>query len=280
MVSTVNTVLDSRWAETVQQLALGIEPVDALRGVRVGQRLNITLEAPPPGLRAVRLTRHDSGLFALLHGNGDAADLVVRIFDAAFKPDSGVYDPDRSRRRFVPRRLAITVPAADQAEALALSRRARRPALFAGAAYDATAATGLRGRVQRGGVAVRWARIEARRAGSALTVGRAHGDDRGEFLLLLDAAAAPMSVLEVPFAIELHVWLPVPPAPLPTAAQQAADPLWDLPVETLSPTGALPDAVADGGFPLAAGWTEVAAPVVVNDLPYGVVHDGLVVLNV
>ena len=276
-----NALLSSRYTESVQQLALGIEPVDALRAQRMAHPISVALEAPPPGLRAARLMRHASGLFVLLHGNGQAADLVLRLFDSpSHGRDDGLYDPARNRRRCVPRRLSVAIAAATAAESQPLQRRTRRVALLAGAAYDAVPASGLRGRVLRGGVPVRWARIEARRAGSAITVGRAHGDERGEFLLLLDAAAAPMSVLATPFDIELHIWLPQPSLPLPTPAQQAADPLWDLPVEPLSASGSLPDAVADGSFPLSSGWTEVAAPVVVTDLAYGALRDGLVVLAV
>ncbi len=280
-----NSVLDSRWAETTRQLALGVEPVDALRGVRVGHRLHVTLEAPPPGVRALRLARHDSGLFVLLQGSGAAVDLVLRIFDrdaaaqTAQTAQTAVYDPQSNLRRVVPRRLRVPLPSAADADTLELTRSARRPALLPGANYDATSAAGLRGRVLRAGVPERWARIEARRAGSALTVGRAHGDDRGEFLLLLDAAAAPMSVLDAALSVELHVWLPQPPLPMPSAAAQAADALWDLPVETLSLTGTPPDAVADARFPLPAGWTAVAAPTVVS-VAHGAIDPALVVLNV
>ncbi|MGB7922043.1 MAG: hypothetical protein WCF57_02235, partial [Pyrinomonadaceae bacterium] len=124
--------------------------------------------------------------------------------------------------------------------------RLRRPALFPGAAYDISeTATGLRGRVMRDGKPMRWARVEARLPGSKVLVGRAHGDDRGEFLLLLGTNASPLSDLENPLTIRVTVFGPTV-APVPaTPDLPGLDPLWDLPLEIAAAPGA-PDPVSAG----------------------------------
>jgi hypothetical protein len=237
-----NLVLSQDYVEVVHRLALGIEPIDAAMGQRLARPVQVVLDGVPESTRnggASGLDRATSGLkllnasssgrFVVLHRKQQVTAFAIRLSDAA--------------RRFVPRRLSYEVPA----EIESLAGRVRRPALFAGAAYDVSGtATGLRGRVLWSAApdssVVRWARVEATVNGEV--VGRAHGDDRGEFLLLLHPLAAGFGDL-APLELEVTVFAPAEP-PLPDTAEQALrDPLWDLPLERLS-LGTDPDRVSSG----------------------------------
>jgi hypothetical protein len=228
----VTVALPSRFATNVHRLALGVEPVDAARRLRVSHRLRFSLETT--GAELPPVVRHSSCLYALLHAAGVDTPADVRIEDLT--------------RRLVPRRLRIPFPALGAVEAaeqldgdLPASQRTRRPFLFPGAAYDlAATATALRGRVLRGTAPMRWARVEAR-AGDTL-IGRAHGDDRGEFLLVLGPDLRNLAELTSPLAVDVRVVGPTPP---PAPPPVIADPLWDLPVETL-PAAGNPDPISTG----------------------------------
>ena len=69
-----------------------------------------------------------------------------------------------------------------------------------------------------------------------VVVGRAHGDDRGEFLLLLGPGAATGPDLAFPIQATVTVFGPDPPPP--PGPDAALDPLWDLPLEGVPPVGA------------------------------------------
>lgn len=243
-----NEFLASRYVEVIERLALGIEPIDSQRGSRLNYPLQIQHEASLAGLPRPPIERHDSNLYALRYQRGITTPLQLRFFDSS----SLLYRPEHDRRRIVARRFLIpildrpTVETAEKTEADAANkeaknfkRRIRRPVFFPGAAYDFSATTtGLRGRVMRGGKPMRWARITATLNGSTVVVGRAHGDDRGEFLLLISATVTTGSAVPKPLAIKVTVTgplnLPVPAPPdLPDI-----DPLWDLPVESLAAPGA------------------------------------------
>ncbi|WP_224242762.1 hypothetical protein [Hyalangium gracile] len=223
------------FSERLHQLALGLEPIDALRRQRVAQRLDVRVEGFPSSVsRSVgpRIPRHESCVHALLRYPGLKSPLSVLFQDET--------------RRFVPRRLSV--PVAPNAPTML------RPGFFPGAAYDVTdRTTGLRAMVERGGKPMRWARVEARlpaaTPGTGTLVGRAHGDDRGEFLLLLWPAASTLGVLTSTLQVEVTVFGPQT-APVPdTPSQPREDPLWDLPLEkalastpdTVTPGEALPD---------------------------------------
>ena len=82
--------------------------------------------------------------------------------------------------------------------------RTWRPLLFPGAGYDlAETATGVRGTVTDAGKPVRWARIEA--SANGRVIGRAHGDDRGEFLLVLGQNTGAVGDLASPLAVTITV---------------------------------------------------------------------------
>lgn len=202
-----------------QRLALGLEPIDVQRRHRVATVLAVTREGKPGTLEAV--PRHDSCVHAFLQRPTLGNPFDLRLTDES--------------RRYVPRRLSVTLapPAASKLS----------PGLYPGAAYDCTSrATGVRGSATRGGAAMRWARVEARLlAGAPATgavVGRAHGDDRGEFLLLLGVEAAAIGDLPQTIDLEIVVYGPLPNAPTPVPLDlPSLDPLWDLPLEVVPTAG-------------------------------------------
>ena len=239
----MNVFTDQRFAEHVERLALGIEPLDALRQGRAAHPLDVTLDGVPAPLPRFlqrqrglpegadvlkRVARHDSCLHAVLFRQGLKSPVKLRFNDET--------------RRFVPRRISYSIPEDINTPA----PRVRRPAFFGGAAYDVSdTATGLRGRVTwtaAGEAPARWVRVEARSNGVLL--GYAHGDDRGEFLLLLRSAAGGLGGLPSPLRAQVTVFgPPAPPLP-PTPQMPSDDPLWDLPVETIGLPA--PDDVSPG----------------------------------
>jgi hypothetical protein len=272
-----NAFLPSAYDELTQRLVLGLEPLDAARRSMIARPIDVRLdgmpEPPPlrrrrtgwlayetahvpPRLRAERplpIERHDSCRHVLRYRPTSADHVDVRLTDP--------------ERRFVPRRLRLPiVRKSDDPDRFPVGHRVRRPALFPGAAYDVgEAVTGLRGRALRSqnpDVPLRWARVRAWLPGGAngLTVGYAHGDERGEFLLLLGLLAAvgapPAGDLTSPVAVRLTLFgeaVPPPPAP-PDVARR--DPLWDLPLE-IAPAAGTDDDISPGLTP-PAGW--VSAP--------------------
>ncbi len=261
-----NHYLASRFVESVQRLALGIEAIDAQRDARIPFPIAITFDEVPLGLPRPRIMRHDSAAFALLYEPQLADEIVIRLFDAP----TSIWSESGDRRRYVPRRLRIPLLASAVADLQPISQRARRPVLFPGAAYDVSdCATGMRGRVLSGGVPLRWARIQAVHPDFGTTVGIAHCDDRGEFLLLLDSRAAGLAELADPLTLDLHVH--VPTAPLVSAEVKRLDALWDLPIETVAAPGDA-DTVCSGALPWDE-WTDVSTISV--DFALGVLMRGV-----
>jgi hypothetical protein len=233
----MTTFVDSRFVESVQRLALGLEPLDALRRTRVPVTLEVRVEGDPAPWK--RIQRHPSCLHVLLHGPDVETPIDVRLSDRS--------------RRFVPRRLRypfatyqVVLDAEEAGAPVPAAARARRPLLFPGAAYDISPRqTGLRGRARRAGAPLRWARVEARLPGGGPLLGRAHGDDRGEFLLVLGVDPVNLGDLVSPLAVEVTVTGPTV-APVPASpGVPALDPLWDLPLEQGAAPGA-PDPVSLG----------------------------------
>jgi hypothetical protein len=116
--------------------------------------------------------------------------------------------------------------------------------LFPGGAAPLTRpVTTVRGRVTRlvgAGTAmapVRWTRVSAVDDLGAV-VGWAHGDDRGEFVLVIGHADNAVIVPDDPLPVALTVGATLPPlAPdLLDPLRAVVDPLWDLPVEPLPAT--------------------------------------------
>lgn len=238
----MNEVLPERFVEKIERLVLGIEPTDALRASRIAHPIDLVIDGvpyPPGGMSSEdpagipdpigtlgAIPRHNSCRHAVIFKPGIKSPIAIRMYDRF--------------RRFVPRRISYPIPANIQVPSP--PSRVRRPALFPGAAYAVSeSVTGLRGRVTwnqspASEVPARWVRVEA--SIGAQVVGRAHGDDRGEFLLILDSEAAGLGELPSPLIAQVEVFGPGAPVPIP-----ASDPLGDLPLETLA---ADPDDVSPG----------------------------------
>ena len=228
-----NSVVQSRFSELIQQGALAVEVFDALRRSRIAAAVDVSVDTPASGTVATALTGRNLWMHGVLYGPRLTRNNLTLRFD------------DRSRR-FVPRRLEypIVQPAPDPtAPEPNPGFRIRPTHLYPGAAYEyASGATAIRGRVVRGpgpnAPIVRWARIEAYNHNGNVPIGRAHGDDRGEFLLLLWPTAGPQGEPINPVPIDVKVFT-TPSAPDPD--QHAEDPLGDLPVEVVGPPQASPD---------------------------------------
>jgi hypothetical protein len=228
----MNEFLPSRFSETIKRLALGLEPIDFGLGLRICHPIDVMFDKAPLKLPTPAIDRHRSCRYVLLYDPKSTSPVDLRLVDAA--------------RRFVPRRLRIPILTRAEAEARPPAYRVRRPVLFPGAAYDVGAnVTGLRGRVLRNGKEMRWSRVEARLPGDGTLVGRAHGDDRGEFLLLIDSQASPLGDLEPELSIQVTVFGPAAPPIPPDPDLPKLDSLWDLPLEQASLPGD-PDPVSAG----------------------------------
>jgi hypothetical protein len=222
----MNVFVDDSYVELVHRLALGIEPIDAVRGTLAPRHVDATFEDQTPP-RTVE--RHESGRLAIRLDETLESPVAIRF--------------DDPKRRYVPRRIAFPfveladVLTAEQTEIdVPVEVRTRRPALYPGAAYDVlSTATGIRGRARypNGDIAP-WTRIEAIATDfDDVLGGRGQGDDRGEFLLILGPIAGDVGDLSIDVAVNVTVRGAPPPA--------AADP----PLETVNP-GDIVDAVSAG----------------------------------
>lgn len=275
----MNRFVEERYIENIQQLALGLELLEAGSQTRIPHAIEVRWDGDPSHIFYPLVSRHNSCLHALRYDpnlkHPDRVDLSYYTPEVKFPPlrplarhlkgrvktgffvpiglgkrvDLRLIDP---QKRYMPRRLRF--PILDRVEAerelppdQRFSRKVRRPVLFPGPAYQVNgSATGLRGRVTQGGRPVRWSRIEATMPFTNVRVGRAHGDDKGEFLLLIEPIASPLGGnLRDPLPIRVTVFIPaVPPDPSSPDLPQL-DPLWDLPLEEASAPGA-PDPVTSG----------------------------------
>jgi hypothetical protein len=254
----MNQFTDSRYVEAVKRLALGLEPLDAAMGGRVAFPLNVILPEKLQGLPRPDVDRHSSCLHVLLYQPGVKDKVNLRFFERA--------------RRFVPRQIQYPILTIVQAEALDYRNRVRRPAMFPGAAYDAVSlSTGIRGRVERAGKPIRWARIEARLSAAGDVIARAQGDDRGEFFLLLTPAASPAHDLTDPVPVFISVFGPAVD-PVPSSVNlPSLDPFWDLPTEVaavLNPVHPDIDTIS-AGTDLPTGFTAKVSRTV--NVPLGMI---------
>ncbi|WP_138760646.1 hypothetical protein [Modestobacter altitudinis] len=268
----MNTFLASGWDERLVRLRLGIQPVDAVTPVPgpLGAPAGITVHletvprphpVPPPSADPRRpgeavglptLRRSPTGRFAVLVGS--------RVTDGPARLDVRIVD---GSRRHVPRRLSVPAPdvaaivAADQGPS---PERTCLPALFPGAAYGVhPGATAVRGRVvwSSDRAPVQWARVEARIAGAPAVSWRAHGDDRGEFLLLVGAldrqqAIALTGTLDLDVTVRARP-RPTDQEPVDSPTGSRADPLWHLPVEQVGRLA--PDDPTTAGTAVPPGYT-------------------------
>lgn len=249
----MNLYVPSEYIENIHRLALGIHPRDPVlnRGVQHRVRVDIEHQTPhaqsqhnepyyQPQIRGrlpVVLSRNGSGRYTLLFYPGIKDQIIIRIFDY--------------RRHYIPRRLSLPIPTLEDVINLEASEvadyysdRIREPVIFSGAAYDVCSrSTGLRGRVVRDDEPMRWAVIEARLVlpdgGTGQLVGRARGDDRGEFLLIITSDATPEGEIDVSGQVEIEVSIAGPediPEPATPDIPQV-DPFWDIPLETIPSIG-------------------------------------------
>jgi hypothetical protein len=270
MSSTANLFTAAGYDEAVHRLAIGVELVDALDAVATYgggryQRIAAVLdERHPSPLHSWRrwppgqvlddvltgFDRHRSGRFARLYStppDPHDEDVTVRVVE-----------PRRTAGRyFVPRRLRLRLhhdPVPDPPPDPG-SRRIFRVGVLPGAgAYPGSGSSILRGRVVRPGAdgvrrPVRWVRVVARDEHDDL--GWAHGDERGEFVLVIgssaDAATMPVDPLPLELTLTVPPAVPVDPADV---LLEVVDPLWDLPVQTAVATDdSLTDPVLTGRSP-------------------------------
>jgi hypothetical protein len=259
-----NLFAPDRFDERIVRLAVGVEPIDAVRGGRVATRLRVLVEDVPAPLHRWRtwrpgevldhvlpgLDRHPSGRFARVYGRRPASGLVVlRVVDTA------VEGPPP--RQIVPRRLEVAIATEATVAAADLSpagpglpvHRVFSVGVFPGAmAPLGRPATVVRGRVTRlvgsAQAPVRWTRVSAVDAAGE-PVGWAHGDDRGEFVLVVRHPETAVVVADDPLSVALTIGASLPPlSPDPAdPLRPVVDPLWDLPVEPLP--AAHPPATSD-----------------------------------
>lgn len=213
-------------AAVLHQLALGLECFDAITGaplshrVRAGREVAGPAHRPAaPGWPCLDLEASAMGRFKLRHGPLIPSALTLRI--------------DDPQRRYVSRRFSVHLwPLAAVSPTAAgpyipVASRLLRVWLWPGSAYTFPRGTTLvRGRVAHNGDPVRWARVTA--VGPTGTVaGRAHADDRGEFLLVV--VNPGQNPLEDTVDLDL-----VAMAPAVAQPQDAGDNVSDLAVENVS----------------------------------------------
>ena len=276
----MNAFAEARDVESVQQLALGIEAIDAAREQPLLTPIMLTFDDLPLGNQRPQFQRHPSNRHVLMYDAHYAAqprNVDLRIFDQHER----LYSPDADRRRFVPRRLRIALPSLPTALARTPESRLCRPFVWPGPAYPiGHVATGLRAHAMRAATATlpvrpaRWVRVLATVPATqpvlalSTVVGQACGDDRGEFLLLVRFHVAAIGI-EPTLSVRIRVFAAPEGVPA-TPDLPSIDPLWDLPLEqpaSLADTD--PVLRADA---LPAGHVEVAQRVVA--LPLGHVLRG------
>lgn len=293
----MNVYTAGRYDERAFHLALGVEPLDGVSGLRLPSGVDVRIERFPrpvgrwrpwrPGetLTAVLppMPRHRSGRFALRYDHGATTTIDLRVVGDARIGGTRVAGLGR---RIAPRRARVTIATEDEvldAEADPASpphplwRRSLPLWCLPGA--DAQLRSGLtvvRGRILHlvagSLVPVRWARVRARNAGGA-DVGWAHGDDRGEFVLVVEQSPADVVVPPDPLAVTLTIGAVLPP-PVPDPADPVlteVDPLWDLPLEdvVLSPTPAAEASLTGRGFLPVHSLLSPLDPPQPVDLPHG-----------
>ena len=206
-------------------LGLGIEVRDHRSRQRVADNVTLVAESGP------RFQSFTAGLFVLFVGPGKRLGAAVKV---------RLVDPLRT---YVSRRFVIPTSASPAAATMAT--RVRRPLLFPGSAYPVSpGVTALRGLVcDRQGRPRPFCRIAASLADGKSTFW-AHGDERGEFLLLVGllsaaAGAGRAGVLDL-IAANIAMYTPDPDPKDPQGGK--ALPL----CESLVIADGAPDPVATG----------------------------------
>jgi len=284
--------------DAIHRLALAVVPVDRPTRGLVGPRIRVGREVPRPPIRRRRGNALDTlagRLDLALDAHNSAFTLLHRL-DLPLPPSGSppvgetVIRLDDPQRRYIPRRLRMPVwsrrrveePESNPAVApIRAEARAVRPWLMPGTAYEpAGAATGLRGRLLRHvpgqeDEPVPWPRLEARGQQDE-PIGYAHGDDRGEFLLLVESTGQLPPPPPSSLPIRLAVWIPDPAAtPPPDQLITEGDPLGGLVIEDAvrhdpgAPPGSVDDTVLRGEAIPASYLPAALAPRPAEDFTVG-----------
>jgi hypothetical protein len=252
-------------AAVLHRLALAVEVMDPLTDQRVitparaGWELLRRTRSTNPTWPCAPLDPAGPARFKLRHQHPLPRRVVVRLDDPA--------------RKFVARRLRIKlwpVGRLDQTATrpyIPTSHRMLRAWLWPGAATALpVGSTVVRGRVVRTEGAARWVRVTARDRGGAV-VGRAHGDDRGEFVLVVDRQLA--NPVPDSLALSLRIHARAVPDLL-----DAADPYADLVVERVRrsfrpPSGPFLDTPTLRGVSVPTGYVANSLPDTPVTVPTG-----------
>jgi hypothetical protein len=232
-------------AEVLHRLALGVEPHDAVTRAPVSTAVRVGQEVPPrmrtrtarfeEGWPCLDFETNGTARFKLRHQIGGPNRIKVDPGGAA--PTITVRIED-FRRRFVPRRFRIPLWAKRELERadntpptgqyVLVASRLLRPFLFPGATYTVPrGTTAIRGRiVSIAGRVVRWPRVFAEGPGN-IPVGAAHGDERGEFLLIVTNLGTTPPPVPSAVDVDLDIF-----ARAPAPAFDPKDRLADLVVES------------------------------------------------
>lgn len=231
------------------RLALGLSWTDALTRQAAFGPLRSVLETVGPYALNLTMDIHRADRHALRYAglvqkrfdkalaDFGAANWAVQVYGAR-RLDRPAYAIDLDPRLYVPRRIQF-VPALAGTVPAPTPLNIRMPWLWPGSAYPLPGnATAIRGRLLRGpdlqhAAPIPWGRLvatipSAQNVFNAATpVGYGHGDDRGEFVLVLDNRAVSGATLTNPVSVRL--WPFLPPA---ATVLNPADPLASLPLET------------------------------------------------
>jgi len=254
---TVNT--ERGPANVLHRLALGVEALDALVDRLVVTPLRVGRQAPARWLPS---PVDPSWPCLDLEAAGSARFKIRRLSSV---PDNLVLRLDDPSRRYVPRRLEVHLwpaQALDETTGqpyVPVRSRLLRAWLWPGSAYPLPrGATCVRGRVTRGGHPVRWARLTAIGPTNGVA-GRAHADDRGEFLLVVtDPAQNP---LQSNVDVDVVVRAPKVADPVGSPDRYADLVVEDVPRSTVPPTPADLDNDVLRGIAVPVGYsTNIHAP--------------------
>ena len=247
-------MLGVQWIDALAQLPVGGNLVSNLE--MIGSRTcPLRFDLHPQSRHAVRYTRYLARLLALAAKNKTDAEAALSPLPlpVADDPTNFVlhtylrrdvrntnYSIDNDPRHYVPRRLSLT-PVQTGGIPPASVDNIRKAWLWPGTAYPLGAnTTAIRGRIRKGSAlasakTIPWARVivtlPANLAAPAdfasePKVGWGHGDDRGEFLIVLGAQAIPGGAV-LPSNVTLRIWVSF----LPSAQIDQSDPLGSLPLE-------------------------------------------------
>lgn len=283
-------IVDAAWSpasEVRHRLALGLEWVDGVNAQRIASPLAAVLKRVGPlafdqslvgkggGRQVVHYARRFRKYFDHCTTRNTPRELEVAVRSAVDGPRF------EDRRTYVPRRLKITLKLDAANQPRPTVDNIRRPCLWPGATYPVAGnTTGVRGRVLKGtdaetGVPLRWTRVLASIPSNeadlakATIVGHAHGDDRGEFLLLIEPRAIPTTQIISPLSVRLTLYVP-PPVPV-QPADADRDPLWDVPLEDV---GDFLDSPALQGKAVPAGFSSPGGSAKECDLTLGRILSG------